>query len=163
MWIPVLCVLGMMPGSAPPQLPVEPTARSFGVDWLLDARPYEAKVYQSVDGRSVVLSNGLARREIRVDSGCATVALDNLFHGESMLRSVRPEAQITVNGVEIQVGGLLGQSNHAFLQPKVAAKLTADPKAMQLVGYEVGTPVAPFEWKRVRHHARVHCMIVYSI
>lgn len=153
MWIPVLCVFGMMSGSARPQLPVEPTARSFGVDWLLDARPYEAKVYQSVDGRSVVLSNGLARREIRIESGCATVALDNLFHGESMLRSVRPEARITVNGVDIQVGGLLGQSNHAFLQPKVAANLTADPKAMQLVGYEVGTPVAPFEWKRVRHHA----------
>lgn len=36
------------------------------------------------------------------------IALDNLITGESLLRAVRPEAEITVNDYKMAIGGLSG-------------------------------------------------------
>ncbi len=34
--------------------------------------------------------------------------------GEQLIRSVRPEARITINGKDYNVGGLYGQKEHAY-------------------------------------------------
>ncbi|MFT5154146.1 MAG: hypothetical protein ACI841_004153, partial [Planctomycetota bacterium] len=120
-------------------------------DWLIDPAPYVASIERSKDERSLILSNGLIRRVIRIDPAGATVALDNLVTGNPVLRSVRPEAKLTIDGVDYEVGGLEGQSNHAFLRPKDLDHLTENPDAMRLVGWEESTPEAAFGWKRVRN------------
>src|SRR5215472_11162146 len=67
-------------------------------DWLIDSHSFTAKVQTSKDGRELLLASGLVRRVIRLQPGAATVAFDNLMTSESLLRSVRPEAIIELNG-----------------------------------------------------------------
>ena len=102
-------------------LPPEPPRPAVSEDWLVAPASWPARLCASPDGRGVVLTNGLVRREVRVVEGAATVALDSLGPdggaASAVLRSVRPEARIVLDGVEHAVGGLLGQRNHAFLTP----------------------------------------------
>jgi hypothetical protein len=120
------------------------------VDWLVEAAPLEAGVFRDGDGRHLVLDNGLVRREFRVADNLGCVAFDDLSCGRSLLRAVRPEARLVVNGVTLDVGGLVGQTNHAYLDPSL--ELSADPQAMVWVGFEVGVPAARLDWKPTRRH-----------
>ena len=122
-------------------------------DWLVDPAPYKAQVRASPDGQELVLENGLVRRVFRLRPDGATVALDDLRTGASLLRGVKPEATVVIDGRRFDIGGLKGQPNYAFLQPSWIASLKPDPAAFHLVGHAVGKPVERLAWKRVRHHA----------
>ncbi len=128
-------------------------ADPFHTDWLIDGSPYKANLYRTGRDSEIVLSNGLVRRVFRLSPNGATVAFDNLMTDESILRGVKPEASVTLDGVKYAVGGLKGQPNYAFLRPEWIDALTADPAAMELVGFEKGTPKERMPWKRIRHHA----------
>lgn len=127
---------------------------AFGAtDWLIDPAPFKAKINFSKDGSELELNNGLIRRVIRLQPNAATVALDNLVTGESLLRGTKPEAIVEMDGQRFDIGGLQGQPNYAFLRPEWIPQLRADPSAFRFVGFEVGKPVERLAWKRVRHHS----------
>lgn len=128
-------------GSAP--------APSLRADWLIDPSSYLAKLTHSADGREVTIDNGLVRRIFRLAPNAATIAIDNLMTGESELRAVRPEAQVTLDDYEIEVGGLVGQPTQSYFLPEWLEKMTADPRAFHFVRLEEGKPVERFPWKRV--------------
>jgi hypothetical protein len=133
-------------------LPALPLERLEG-DWLLERPARGAGVYQTEEGRSLVLDNGLVRRTWRVEPALSCVALEDLSGGTNLLRAVRPEARVTLNGRTFDVGGLRGQPNHAYLTEEWLAQMEADPAALQLVGWERLAPAAPFKWERRRHAA----------
>ena len=118
------------------------------VDWLLDPSPFKAQVSKSADGREVVLDNGLVRRIIRLAPNAATVAFENLMTGESIIRAVRPEACIVLDGVRYEVGGLHGQPLQSFLKPEWIEALKANPEAFQFASLKTGTTEARFAWKK---------------
>ena len=120
-------------------------------DYLLHTPRQRATVYRSADARELILDNGLVRRVWRVAPNGACVAFDNLMSGQSMLRSVRPEARVTIDGIAHEVGGLIGQPNHAYLTAEWLDQMKADSRSMQLVGVEVGEPAERFAWGRRRH------------
>lgn len=122
-------------------------------DWLIDPSPYKARVRVEAGGRELELNNGLIRRVIRLQPNAATVAVDHLVSGESLLRGVKPEAIVEIDGRRFDIGGLKGQPNYAFLRPEWIGQLRADPTAFRFVGYEIGKPQERFAWKRTRHHA----------
>ncbi|MBI1320259.1 MAG: hypothetical protein GC168_15135 [Candidatus Hydrogenedens sp.] len=122
-------------------------------DWLIDEVGQRAAVETTGREDEIALTNGLIRRTFRLAPGGATVAFDNLMTGESILRGVKPEARITVDGQIIDVGGLSGQPNYAFLTPEWLDELSALPGALQYAGYETGPIEERFAWKQVRHHA----------
>ena len=128
-------------------------AERYGGDWLVRAPDAGAAVYRTAHDNEIVLSNGLVSRTFRLAPNAATVALDNLITDEAVLRGVKPEARVAVNGVSYDVGGLKGQPNYAYLQPDWLDALTADPSAFQFSGFEVGEPSERMAWNRVRHHA----------
>ncbi len=136
-----------------PLLPPEP-ARDQRADWLIESTPYKAQVYRTNNSNEIVLNNGLVQRTFRVAPNGATVGLDNLVTGESLLRGVKPEAVVTIDGKRYDVGGLTGQPNYAYLKPQWLNAMKADPAAMRLTGFAVGKPEERFAWKRVRHHAK---------
>jgi hypothetical protein len=131
--------------TVPPGRPPESVAAT---DWLIDASPYLATASRSSDGREVVLENGLVRRVIRLAPNAATVAYDNLMTGQSIIRSVRPEAVVEIDGVRRNVGGLAGQPVHNYLDPRWLEKLQAEPGSFQFKSAKIGKTTERFPWKK---------------
>jgi len=125
----------------------------YTADYLIDSSPFVAKVGRSTSGNEIILDNGLIRRVWRLAPNGACIRFDNLMTGQSMLRSVRPEARVTVDGVQKDVGGLVGQPNHAFLTEAWIDQMVEDPDAMRLVDFAVGVPEERVSWARRRHAA----------
>jgi len=123
-------------------------------DWLLDATPFKAGVYKGPTTNTLSLSNGLLRRTFLLQPNLATIGLDNLMNGENLLRGVKPEAMVSINGISYAIGGLKGQANYAFLRSTDLPQLTLDQEALQFKDYSVSPIQAPFPWKRLRHHAK---------
>ncbi len=124
------------------------------VDWLLKNDSYLASAQFDQQGNQIVLSNGLIRRTFKLSPNAATIGFDNLVTGETILRGVKPEGKIKIDGISYEIGGLQGQPNYAFLKPEWVELLKNKPSAMQFDGYEIGEIQAPFQWKQVRHHAK---------
>ncbi|GGA66307.1 hypothetical protein GCM10011507_17310 [Edaphobacter acidisoli] len=123
--------------------------QSSSADWLLDASGYKAQITHQDGGKEVVLSNGLLRRVFRLAPNAATVAFDNLMTGESVLRSVRPEATLTLDDYALSVGGLHGQPVENYFLPEWLDQMTAAPRDFQFLRLEEGRTRARFPWKRV--------------
>ncbi|MCB0666414.1 MAG: alpha-galactosidase [Saprospiraceae bacterium] len=118
-------------------------------DWLIDDTPYEAKI--SREGNEIIMSNGLISRTFILQPNAATIAFDNLMTGESIIRGVKPEAEIQIDGVNYAVGGLIGQPNYAFLRREWIKSMNRDSTAFQFRSYRIGETEKPFDWKQVRH------------
>lgn len=114
-------------------------------DWLISPISQEATVFQTVDNH-LALSNGLITRTFSLAPGGATIGMDNLITGESLLRSVSPEAILWVNGHEIKVGGLIGQPVQNYLDPKWIPQLEADPVSLKLVSWDSRPLESRFAW-----------------
>ncbi|MBO9637644.1 MAG: alpha-galactosidase [Siphonobacter aquaeclarae] len=99
----------------PPGLPVWKTPGAPASDWLIRADGYKAAVFRSADGKDLILSNGLLMRRIRIAPNAATVEFRNLTSGEQFIRAVRPEARLVLDGKTVNVGGLYGQKQQAYL------------------------------------------------
>lgn len=150
-------VLGFEAASAPLSASAEASrppasvSRPAGaVDWLLNPAPFVARVIESADGKEVELSNGLVRRIIRLRPNAATVALDNLMTGAPLLRAVRPEARVELDGVKCDVGGLVGQPIQNYLKPAWLDQMRAEPTAFRFVELKTGKTEARFAWKKHR-------------
>ena len=78
-------------------LELEPKQVSYGnSDWLIDGRAYKAGVFRNENDEEIVLSNGLLRRTFKISNNAATVAFDNLITGETIIRGVKPEAEVKI-------------------------------------------------------------------
>lgn len=120
-------------------------------DWLVTRVTTPVTAVADNKGEDLVLSNGLIRRTFRLGPNAATIAYDNLMTGDSILRGVKPEAIVEINGRTFNVGGLLGQVDYAYLRPEWVDSFTADPNALQFAGYEVGRTEARLAWNRKRY------------
>ena len=120
-------------------------------DWLVTPVRQSARVLTQADRHEIALDNGLARRVFRLAPNFATVGLDNLSTQMALLRGVKPEAILELDGHRYEVGGLKGQPDYAYLNPKWLDQMTSDPQAFQYVRYTEGTPQPRFAWKRKRY------------
>jgi hypothetical protein len=141
---------GRSPTPALNALPPLPRSRSVAGDWLIEKPRARAGIYRMPDGKSLALDNGLIRRVIRIDPAAATIALDNLTTGETMLRAVSPEAWMELDGRRFAIGGLTGQPNRAYLLPQWLEAMKPEPGAFVLTGFDVGRTAERMEWKRTR-------------
>ena len=117
-------------------------------DWLVDAAPFKAVITTNAGAQEVALENGLVRRTFKLAPEAATVGLDNLMTGEGILRSVRPEARVELDGTNYAVGGLGGQPVHNYLNPAWLAQMKAEPGAFHFTGLTTGRTVARFPWRK---------------
>ncbi|SEN00634.1 hypothetical protein SAMN05216436_11084 [bacterium A37T11] len=115
-------------------------------DWLLKPVTQVPVLVKNTDGQ-LVLKNGLISRTFTTSPGGATVGFDNLTTGESLLRSVSPEATVWINGYKLKVGGLTGQPIHNYLDPAWLKFMKADPLAMELVSWDTAAIQERFPWK----------------
>jgi hypothetical protein len=115
-------------------------------DWLIDPSQFRAAV--TTNGDQIILENGLVRRVFKLSPDAATVAVDDLMTGKSILRSVRPEAQVWLDGKKFDVGGLLGQPVQNYLNPAWLPQMKREPGAFHFAGLTIGRPAPRFAWKR---------------
>lgn len=120
-------------------------------DWYLVQNQFKAKIGRDTASKQIILTNGLISRSIRITPDATTIGLENYLTGESMLRGVKAEARITLNGEEYAIGGLEGQVEYAYLLPEWIEKFTANPKAFHVNGYQIQPIQARFPWKQKRY------------
>lgn len=130
----------------------EELAAPVKADWLITPVSRKGGVYRS-GPNEITMTNGLVRRTWRVAPNGATVGFDNLMTGESMLRGVKPELRLTLDGKDYNLGGLDGQPNYAYLRSEWLDTMTTDPAVFQLSGLDIGPTKERFAWKRVRYAA----------
>ena len=123
-------------------------------DWLVDPTPYKARIQVLAEGKELLLGNGLIQRRMVLAPNAATVEFRNLTSGQSILRGIKPEASVQIDGRTYAVGGLTGQPNYAFLDPAWIPNLKNDPGAFQYEGYEIREKLSErMAWKPTRRHA----------
>lgn len=122
-------------------------------DWLLDSDDFKAVGITGGSKNRVVLTNGLVQRTIQTVPNAATIGIRQLVTGQSVLRAVRPEATVWIEGKKYDVGGLMGQPNLAYLTEDWLSSMKRDPKAFRFARLKLQKPKARFPWARVRHHA----------
>jgi hypothetical protein len=130
-----------------------PRGAGGAADWLIDPSPFKAGVRAEGAGRGLVLhlENGLVRRTFRLSPNAATVDLRNLVSGEAVLRAVRPEAALVLDGKTYEVGGLSGQDEQGYLLGTWLPAMAAEPGAFRFRDYETGPIRERLPWKRKRH------------
>jgi hypothetical protein len=125
-------------------------------DWMISPGRYKASIDLDDGGRTVHLQNGLIRRSFRLTPNAATVDIRNLMTGETLVRAVRPEAVLRLNGKTVDVGGLKGQIEQAYLLPVWLDSLRSDTAAFQFAGFDQGKTEAPFPYHRRRWGMDAH-------
>lgn len=132
------------------QLKVEslPSQQSlYARDWLVQSVKPKAAVYTSVDKKDIHLYNGLVKRTFRLSPNLVCTDYKNMITGQQLLRAVMPEAVITINGNEYNVGGLYGQKEKAYLLPEWLDKFTKNENDFQFVNYEINELKPFINWK----------------
>ncbi len=120
-------------------------------DWLVAPVERKAGVFRGSSTNEIVLDNGLIRRTFRLAPNGATAGFDNLMTGASVIRTVKPEALVSLDGKEYPVGGLVGQPEQGYLLPEWIDGLKSDPGAFGFVSFEVGQTQTTMPWKRPRN------------
>lgn len=121
-------------------------------DWLITP-PTQASTIQfqpSVDKQSaqVLITNGLVSRTFHItDGNLSCISMRRIDKDIEFVRSVKPEARICLDGNWLEVGGLTGTPDQAFITPDWLPMLHSKPDSFRLVGMEVGGCVKPYEWQ----------------
>jgi len=116
-------------------------------DWLVQPAEEKASIHKSDDNRDIILYNGLVKRTFRLSPNVACTDYKNMITGQQLLRAAMPEAVITINGNDYNVGGVYGQKEKAYLLPEWLDKFTKNENDFQFTNYEI-SELKPFiNWK----------------
>lgn len=138
-------VAAAAPGETPlDRLPLLSQPQESASDWLVKPVETAAGAYRTENAGELVLTNGLISRTFRVTPNAATIAMRDLRRGAALLRGVKPEATIVVDGESYDIGGLEGQEDYAYLKPEWLDKLETAPSAFQCTGFDIGTTAERF-------------------
>lgn len=111
-------------------------------DWLVTPLKTKAAVYKSSDGSDIILYNGLVKRSFRLSPNLVCTDYKNMVNGQQLLRAVKAEARLTINGKEINIGGLYGQKENAYLEKSSISRLTTAETDFRFSSYSV-TDIQP--------------------
>ena len=117
-------------------------------DWLVHPFRQPALV-EEIDNR-LILNNGLIQRTFVTSPNFATVDYTNHITDSSLLRGVKPEAILTIDGHPFEVGGLKGQPDYAYLDSDWVVDLTSAENAFQFREYRISEPEIRYPWVRRR-------------
>lgn len=131
------------------QLPVWKPAPAVALadDWLVKPTTEKAGIYQTSDGRDIVLYNGLVKRTFRISPDLACIDFKNMTNGQQLLRAVRAEARLVIDGKNYNVGGLYGQKENAYVLPDMVNQLRRSDSAFHYVSHQVSDIKPVLNWK----------------
>ena len=120
-------------------------------DWLVD-KIDDVTTLTNTSLGTLLLSNTLISREFLIDPDFATIDFRDLHTtNSSLLRCVKPEAIITLDGIEYNIGGVKPNTQCAYLnRTEFWRNKALDTRAFHYSTYEIGQPKAPFQYKPKR-------------
>src|SRR5580692_10722670 len=101
-----ICLLATIALYAQPVTSASGGKKGPALDWLVHPPTAKARIDKSADGKDVTLDNGLLSRTFRLQPNVACIDYKNLDNGQQLLRAVKPEARITIDGATYNIGGL---------------------------------------------------------
>jgi hypothetical protein len=114
-------------------------------DWLVGPVKQVADIY--VRRNNIVLDNGLVRRTFRLKPNLVCIDYSNLTNGQQLLRAVKPDARVVIDGAAYAVGGLEGQKECAYLLPEWVDSMHVGKGDFVLDHYQIGE-LRPFlRWR----------------
>lgn len=119
----------------------------FDQDWLVDPVNQKTGLFRTQKGE-LIISNGLISRKFSLEPDGATIGFQNLMNGESLLRSIRAEAELVINNEKITIGGLTGQPIHNYLLEEWIPDLKPDSGSFHLVDVKWGKTKERFPWQK---------------
>ena len=117
-------------------------------DWLINPPTAKANVYSNEKEGSIVLYNGLVRRSFKLSPNFACYDFQNMTSSQQLLRAIRPEAKLIIDGKEYNVGGAIGQQEKAYLQQEWMKGFKAGEADFIFAGYTVSDIKPYINWKR---------------
>ncbi|HIM10429.1 TPA: alpha-galactosidase, partial [Candidatus Poribacteria bacterium] len=81
-------------------------------DWLV--QPFDQPALVQEDQDRLILSNGLIARVFVTAPNFATIDYANLVTRSTLMRGIKPEAVITIDGQQLEVADLTGQPDYAY-------------------------------------------------
>lgn len=113
-------------------------------DWLLFDKSYTAELITTSENE-LTISNGLVQRSFHLSPNLVCYDFKNLMNGEQLLRSVLPEAEVTIDGKEYAVGGKLDLSEKGYFLKEWLKDLQKGENNFQYQNYTVSeiTPHFP--------------------
>jgi hypothetical protein len=129
------------------------SAHAASDDWLLASVKKPVSLDVTENGCVLALTNGIVSVTFQTRPNLAVISIRHLRTGEEFVRGVKPEAEITLNGESITVGGLLGQPDYAFLDKAWLKTFRSDSAAFQCTTYSTSLPSERLQWRRKRYSA----------
>ncbi len=118
------------------------------VDWLIHPIKVKADVYKTADNKDIILYNGLVKRSFRLYPNVACFEYKNLSNGQQLIRAIKPEAKVIIDGIEYNIGGLKGQKEQAYLLSEWIENLQVGKEDFVVVNFTI-SDIKPFlNWKR---------------
>jgi hypothetical protein len=111
-------------------------------DWLLNPTAYKASIIVAKNGDEITLNNGLVKRIFKITPNVVCTGYTNLVNGQQLLRSVKAEARITIDGKNYNVGGLTGQKENAYLLPEWIDQLSSGKNDFRFSSFDI-KPLEP--------------------
>ena len=116
------------------------------LDWLVSDVQTPTKLSKRPDG-SLELSNGLITRVFSITPGFTTIDYYSHTKKASLLRCLNPEASISFDYVNYNVGSVVDNIHHAYLnRTALKENVTEDIHAFKYVRHRVHPPDAPFSY-----------------
>ncbi len=117
-------------------------------DWLLAPQEFEAKVQVAQNKTAVVLSNGLVRRSFQLQPNLVCYDYTNLSTNQQLIRTIREEARISINGISYKIGGLTPPAEKAYFLPNWLNTLQPTDSSFRFNRYTLADIQPTLPWKR---------------
>ena len=114
-------------------------------DWLI--KPISQKAQVKIEGNTIELNNGLVKRRFVIGQNLACFDYVNLSNNQQLIRAIKPEARLKIDGKEYNIGGLIGQTEQAYLQNDWLQKLEKGRTDFEYKNYEISEIKPRINWK----------------
>lgn len=114
-------------------------------DWLVTPVKQKAHIY--VNAKEIELNNGLVKRVFRIKPNVACIDYENLSNHQQLLRAIKPEGSVEINGRRYNIGGLYGQTENAYLQADSIDKYKEHEADLHYIAYSITALKPSIHWK----------------
>lgn len=114
-------------------------------DWLV--KPISEKSSIKMTDHQIILDNGLLRRSFFIGENIGCYDYFNQSSQQQLIRSIKPEGRVKINGKNYHIGGLNGQTENAYLKPEWLKNFKKGSTDFIYQSAEI-KPIEPFiNWK----------------